>query len=642
MSDDTKSKIAELEKELYSKDFQPHRVDDGILHKDGMKTPPAWGDKQSEAVRFAEDITDEKMHKIKFQQIMKKFVSISVWFFVIAAIGVGVLWWRGGNIIGGDNIVIDASLPVAVAGGEAFKTTFTISNNNKVPIEDATLFIEYPAGFYSTINGEEIPRTTKTLGLIGSSQTITENVDAFVYGEENTQKEVVLILEYRITGSSATLKKSTTYHVKILSSPVKMSLGMLKEASSGQEVEMTLGIESNNRTPLQDLLTEAVYPSGFIFKSADPAPSFGNNLWDINTLVAQEKRVIKIKGVMSGQEGEEKITKISIGSKRKDDGRSIGVAYNMVDETLVIKRPFLGVDLTIDGDNSPEHPVSYGKGVRVDIAWQNNNPTKIADAVIEVKLKGMALNRYSIAPSMGGFYRSSDDTIIWEKMGSPELAVIEPGARGRMNFNFSPKIFGVDTGSIIKNQEILIEVGARARRTSELNVSEEVTTFTMRKVRVETDVHLTVRGLYFSGPFGNTGPLPPRVDQETTYTIVWTVRNTSNNVANIFVKTTLPIYVKWLGKVSPESEDMSYDENESSVSWRAGRLPSGGTREAAFQISFLPSLSQLGQIPFLTGDSTLTAFDEFTKTEVTDRKSPIKTMLSSDPQFSASQGIVVQ
>lgn len=642
MPDGTKSKIAELEKELYSKDFQPHRVDDGILHKEGAPVTPAWGNKQSEAAHFATDIADEKMRKIKFQHTMKKFVSISIGFFAVVLVVVGFLWWRGGNVISGDNIIIDTSLPVAVAGGEPFETTITISNNNKVPIEEATLSIEYPLGFYSPETKAEFPRMTKTLGMIGANQIITESMKTFVYGEENTQKEVVVTLEYRVAGSNATLRKTTTYSVKILSSPIKVSLDMLKEASSGQEVEMMLGIESNSRTPLKDLLLEAAYPHGFIFQNAEPAPSSGNNLWNIDTLDTQEKKTIKIKGVMSGQEGEEKITKISIGTKSKSDERLIGVLYNMVDETLVIKRPFLGIALTIDGDNSPEHPVSYGKGVRVDIAWQNNNPTKITDAVIEVKLKGMALNRYSISPSTGGFYRSSDDTIIWEKMGNPELAVIEPGARGRMSFNFSPKLFGVDTGSIIKNQEIIIEVGARARRTSDANVSENITTFMMRKVRVETDVHLAVRGLYFSGPFNNTGPLPPRVDQETTYTVVWTVRNTSNDVSNIFVKTTLPIYVKWLGKISPEGEDISYNENESSVMWSAGRILSGGTREAAFQISFLPSLSQIGQTPFLTGDNSLTVFDDFTKTEVSDRKSPVKIMIPSDPQFSASQGVVVQ
>ncbi|MBI3634129.1 MAG: hypothetical protein HY228_00745 [Candidatus Yonathbacteria bacterium] len=642
MTDDTKNKIEQLEKELYSKDFQPHRVDDGILHKELSKVTPVWEDKQSEATRFAKDLADEKMRKIKFQKIVKKFVSISIGFFALAAVVSGFLWLRGGNTVSGDNIIIDTSLPVAVAGGEPFKTTFTVSNNNKVPIEEATLFIEYPAGFYSPATKEDLLRTTKTLGTINPGQMIAENIDTFVYGEENTKKEVNLTLEYRITGSNATLRKFTTYSVKILSSPVKVSLNMLKEASSGQEVEMTLGIDSNSQTSLRRLLLEASYPSGFIFKSAEPAPSSGNNFWDIDTLETQEKRVFKIKGVMSGQEGEEKIVKISIGTKSANDGRSIGVVYNTVDETLVIKRPFLGLDLTIDGDSSPEHSVPYGKGVRVDIAWQNNNPTKITDAVIEVKIKGMALNRYSIAPSMGGFYRSSDDTIIWEKMGNPELAVIEPGGRGRMNFNFSPKLFGVDTGSIIKNQEIVIEVGARARRTSDANVSENVTTFMMRKVRVETNVYLSVRGLYFSGPFSNSGPLPPRVDQETTYTIVWTVRNTSNDISNIFVKTTLPLYVKWLGKISPEDEDISYNENESSVMWSAGRIPSGGTREAAFQISFLPSLSQLGQTPLLTGEYSLTVFDDFTKTEVSDRKPSVKIALPSDPQFSENQGVVVQ
>ena len=636
MPGETKSKIANLEKELYSKDFKPHQVEDILEHKT-ISVTSSW-----EAADPGPSPLDEKMRIEKNQKTMKKFLLISIGFFVLAASVAGFIWWRGSNIISGGNIGIDITAPNAVAGGDPFETKILITNNNKVSIEAATLFLEYPSGFYGVDDKKELPRISKDLGIIAPGQTIAESISTVLYGQENTQKDVSVVLEYRMAGSNATLKKPTTYSIKIASSPINVKLSMLKEASSGQSLELLIEVGSNSQSPQDNLLLAVDYPFGFSFKSADPAPIYGTNVWNIGTLGPQEKRTIKIQGVIEGNDGEEKITKVSIGTQSQGDERLIGVNYNETSEKLVITRPFLGVDIAVDGDRAPEHSVSFGKGVRADVFWQSNNPTKITDAIIEVTLKGEALNRFSVFASSGGFYRSIDNTIVWDKTGDPDLGVIEPGGKGSMSFSFSPIALGVDAGHIIKNPEIGLEVKARARRASDVGVSEDISTFASRKIKIESDIRLAVKGLYFSGPFKNTGPLPPKVENQTTYTVVWTVRNASNNVSNVSVKTTLPIYVKWLNKISPEGEDMRYDASGAEVTWNAGRIPAGGTREASFQVSFLPSLSQINTAPQLTGDSVLTGSDDFTKTDLRDRKGPVRITLSSDPQFSSNQGTVVQ
>ncbi len=637
MPNDTKSKIASLEKELYSKDFKPHEVDDSLERKETPVVAPSWNTKGEADSFLQEKTTAEKHHKI-----MKKFLIVSIGFFALATSVASFVWWSGSNIISGENIVIDITAPNAVVGGEPFETKLLVTNNNKVPVEAAMLFLEYPEGFYSVTDKSALPRISKNLGPIAPGETIAESINALLYGEENTQKDVSVILEYRMAGSNATQKKIGAYAVKISSSPVNVKLGQLKEASSGQDVEMTIDVESNSQISQDNLLLAVAYPFGFSFKSADPAPTYGTNVWNIGTIKAQEKRLIKIRGIIEGQEGEEKITKVSIGTRSEKDERLIGVAYNTTTETLSVTKPFLSMDIAVDGNRAPEYSVSFGEGIRADVFWQSNNPTKITDAIIEVRLRGEALNRFSVYASSGGFYRSIDDTIVWDKAGDPSLAVIEPGAKGGMSFSFSPITLGVDAVRNIKNPEITLEIKASARRDSDIGVSEEISTFASRKIRIETDLRLAVKGLYFSGPFINTGPLPPKAENETTYTVVWTIRNASNNVSNVSVKTTLPIYVKWLGVVSPEGEDIAYNNSGAEVTWNVGRILAGGTREAAFQISFLPSLSQINTAPQLIGDSFLVGSDDFAKTELHDRKASVRITLTSDPQFSANQGTVVQ
>ncbi|MHB1118207.1 MAG: COG1470 family protein [Minisyncoccota bacterium] len=635
MADEMKSRIAELEKELYGRDFKPHDVADMLKQKEPVAIP-SWDDKSEARARASE----EERARARYAMI-KKIVYISGGFFVFAALVAVVVWWRGSNIISGDNIKIETVAPLAVAGGEPFETIFTVTNGNKVAIESATLFLEYPAGFYTVTDRVELPRILKELGTIAPGQSVTERVNTILYGEENAQREVNIILEYRTEGSNATLKKEAKYAVRVSSSPVKVKLDMIKEVPSGQDVEFMVTFESNSKDPLEGLLLETSYPSGFTFQGADVSPTQGNNVWNIGTLAPQEKRTIKIRGVIEGQENEEKVMRVLVGTPDLKDERRVGVVYNSITETLVLSKPFLALDISINNDHALEYAAPLGRGVRVDVYWQSNSPTPVTDATIEVALKGDALNRYSVYADGGGFYRSVDNSIVWNKSVSPELASIKQGDRGVVSFSFSPIPLGIDTVRTIKNPQIAFEVRAQARTSGAVSLGT-VSTFASRKVKFETDIRLTAQSLYFTGPFQNTGALPPKADHETTYTIKWIVRNASNNVSGATVKTTLPTYIKWLGNISPMGEDIVWDASNMEVSWNAGRIPAGGTREAAFQISFLPSLSQLNKVPYLTGDSTLTAVDDFTKTNLSDRKAPVTTNLSSDPQFSQNQAVVVQ
>ncbi|MCK9345285.1 MAG: hypothetical protein M0P64_04210 [Candidatus Pacebacteria bacterium] len=634
MSDDTKSKIADLEKELYSKDFQSHRVEDVLPHHEVAEVP-TWEPDEPAPLPPSEEAI------LKRHLMMKKFVKFSAGFFGIAVLVSAFIWWRGANIVSGENIIVDIAAPVSAAGGDPFETKFTIINNNKVAVEAATLFVEFPVGFYMAPSKVDLPRISKDLGSLAPGQSITETINTLLYGEESTSREVAVTLEYRMASSNATLKKTTTYAIRISSSPINIKLSMPKEVSSGQEIEFSIDLASNSKDPLGALVVDAIYPSGFVFQGAEPMPSYGENTWKIAGLAPQEKKTIKVRGVVEGQESEEKVTKISIGTESLKDERYIGVVYNAATESSIITKPFLALDLAVNGNKGQDTVASLNKGVRVDVFWQSNNPTKVTDAVVEVKLKGAALDKYSLYASGGGFYRSVDNTIVWDKTGNQELAVIEPGTRGTVSFSFSPVALGVDAGRLVKNPQIIFEVRARAGRMSDVSASEDIMTFVTRNVKFETELKLGATGLYFSGPFQNSGPIPPQADRETTYTISLTARNSANNVSNTYVKTTLPIYTKWLGKVYPEGEDIMFNEGTGEVTWNVGRIPAGGSRDASFQISFLPSVSHINRAPFLTGEISAVATDDFTKSEVRDKKPALTTYISGDPQFTPNDANVV-
>ena len=66
---------------------------------------------------------------------------------------------------------------------------------------------------------------------------------------------------------------------------------------------------------------------------------------------------------------------------------------------------------------------------------------------------------------------------------------------------------------------------------------------------------------------------------------------------------TLPPYVRWVGIYSPASEDLTFNQNDSTVTWDIGTIEPGvgmngaPPRQAAIAIGFTPSTSQIGQEP---------------------------------------------
>jgi len=286
----------------------------------------------------------------------------------------------------------------------------------------------------------------------------------------------------------------------------------------------------------------------------------------------------------------------------------------LTEKSLTIERPFLGINLAINGESSSEYVLNPSKPVRVDVTWQNNSTAKILDGEISVKLKGGIIDKSSVNVEKG-FYQSSNNSIVWDKRTNGELSEINNGDGGRFSFYFQP--VDISSRSSFTNPEISIDVSAKGNRVSETGVPEKITSTISRIIKLSSDLMVTPISTYLSGPFINSGPLPPKVDKETTYTITWAITNTMNDTSNVKVESSLPPYVRWMGVVSPVSEEISYNPVGGEIVWNVGdvKLGTGSKtppKEISFQVALLPSINQVGNSLNLTNDVTITGTDNFT------------------------------
>ncbi|PJA34240.1 MAG: hypothetical protein CO184_00390 [Candidatus Zambryskibacteria bacterium CG_4_9_14_3_um_filter_40_16] len=592
-----------------------------------------------------QDLIRERRVGHEESKFFKKILIGSIVFFVLALIIAGAIFFFGGNKVSTGNIDIQVFGPTSVAGGEELPLEIIIKNKNNVDLESVTLLIEYPEGSRVAGNiNEPLLRQREILGGIPSNREVRKLVKSVLFGEKDSIKDIKMTLEYRVKNSSAIFYKEKNFELAIKSAPVIVSAIYPQEVSSGQPISFDLSIDSNTGELQQNLILKANYPFGFTFVSSNPKTLSQNNVWSIGDLVSGDKRTIKINGILEGQDNEERTFQFTLGAESDENKGEIGAVFSNLAGTVRVKKSFLDLAVALAGDQSDVHISRVGEEIPVSIVWTNNLSFPILNNQITVKLSGSAFDRTAIRIPSSGFYRSSDNTIVWDKGNTSEFSKIDPGQKGVVSFSLS-SLPAFAQG--VTNPQINIEISMTGEQVLENNIPQKIVSVSNRTVKISSNLSTASRAVYSIGPFGNFGPIPPKADQTTTYTIVWSATNSVNDISNATIKATLPSYVSWLGNVSPISEGVSFDPTSREVVWKLGNVKAGTglyspTREVAFQLGLEPSLSHVGSAPIILGPSTTSGNDDFTGKTVSSTRGFITTLINTDPTFKEGDDIVIR
>lgn len=636
-------RIARLEENLYSR--RPNLI---------FRSPRRLASLPKDVRNEWKHTTEENVTPLAYRGERKSkrysariFLLLSFAFFLAAAAVSVYLFFIGGHIISSDNIDIAISGPTTVSGGADLALQIAIRNDNSTDLLLSNLLIEYPPGTRAAPDAtKELPRLQESLGMIAQGESIKRAARAILYGEEGSTQVIHVTLEYRVEGSNAILSKEKNYEVLLGSAPTGLAVHSIKKANSGQDMEFTVDIVSNAGVITKDVLLVAEYPFGFTFKSAEPKPTSGVNVWRIGDLPPEGKRKIKITGTITGQDGDERVFRFATGIQGDANEQTIRTPLALALQSVLIERPFLGVNFSVDGTVADEHVEPTGKAIRVDVEWRNNLLTLVENAEIEVRLRGDAIDKNSVSVS-NGFYRSVDNTIRWDGQTTEGLRSIRPNESGNVGFNFATYKKGTPLMDGLRSPEITLEVTVRGQRVSETQVPERIESTVATRILVNTDPTVTARLTHATGPFINSGPLPPRTDKETTYTAVWSLTNSTNEIGNAMVSATLPTYVRWMNVVEPSSESVLFREVGGIIVWNVGTLKEGTgekemPREVSFQVALTPSVSQIGREIEIIGLLDFSGEDRFTGAQLhTSTGRGVTTRLSTEPGFKQGDSLVV-
>ncbi len=573
----------------------------------------------------------------KKRSFLKTFFIVALIFFTISLTVSLVAIFGNFNNISSKNVDISVLGPVSISGGEQLSLEIIIENKNNTALETVDLLIEYPSGTRVPINVQtELLRHRESLGRIEQGDNIRRTVSSVLFGEKDSIKNILISVEYRVKGSNAVFSKEKVYEVALTSSPITLTASYPREISSNKEFEITLEATSNATSLIKGALVRAEYPFGFALIKSTPKTVSNDNVWSLGDLKPGERRVIKIQGKVEAQDEEERTFRFSAGVAKENDDRVLGVEFVNLLETLAIKRSGIGLDLVLGGSAASSVVSTAGGKVSGSVKWVNNLSVPVINAKIEVKFAGGSFDRSSVNVSNNGFFRSVDNTIVWDRNSNSNLADIAPGARGELGFSFAS--LSNSGGLPLSNQNITVEVVGTGSQVSGGSVPSSISSSLTKTVNIASDIGLNTRIVYSLGAFINNGPVPPKVEKETTYTIIWSATNSSNDVRDTVMKATLPSYVSWLGAFVPAQEEMTFDPITRTVTWKIGDLRAGTgfaspVREVSFQVSLFPSLSQVGESPTVVNQTTISGRDTFTSAFLEQSRESLTTRLGTDPTF---------
>jgi hypothetical protein len=619
--------IAELEKRLYARDPEnvPKRTF-GILRPERQNVSSSWG---------TTEVPKEKpVHKSTVTGY-RRFFIFSLIFFVLALGAAVYSVYKGSLTLSSKNVDVSILGNSFVAAGDTLPIQIEIANSNAASLLNTKLTLDYPKGV-SDASGSDTAHVEQEIGTISAGQTKSQAFSIILYGQQGTSQTVTATIAYNLKNSSAVFQKTKTFSVMISSSPLVLAVDGPTAIAANQSFELRLRNTFTSTSPLSNVITRVEYPSGFVFASATPAPTGGNNVWAMGDLQSGTDRTITIKGKLIGQENEQKSFRIYVGTPATANDTSIATTYNSALHTITLANPFITAQISIDGQSTDIAAVPVGDTVNGTIAWANNSGQTITAPTFRLSLEGAGVDPATIT-ALGGFYNEVDNSIEWTADSSPDLASIAPGKTGQLEFSFGSK--EGDAG------DLGLHLSVQGTFPENNYLQQSINDIDVKTIRYSAHLQFASQAFYSVGPFKNTGPYPSKSGQTTTFTATWIARPAENPLTNVIASAVLPSGVTWLGAISPASEQVSYNTETRTVTWNAGVLPKASSvpqsKTVSFQVSVKPAKSQVGQVLPLLGETSISGTDATANLPLKATRPALTTALSTDPVYSQGKDRVL-
>lgn len=531
-----------------------------------------------------------------------------------------------------ERLTVALTGPTEIKSGNLISYEINYKNDNRADLKNVSLKLTFPEDFKPEGNANFKPNGT-TSGTFSLDDIKGNSAGKIVfngraYSPKGNLIKIKADLAYTPSTISSTFVTSDQLMVNVISAPITLEVMAPQNISNDDEVNYLITYKNEGAETLENIRVKADYPERFTFSSSDPRSSEGNNIWYLGNLAPGQSGKIVVVGKLEGNRDEIKLVNVAIGAN--NNGQF--VSYNEADAKTNIASSPLTITQTVNGLH--ELSANAGDHLQFEINYKNEGTLGLRDVIVTEHLDSAVLD-YATLDMDGGQYDASNKTIAWKATDYRELKNLTSGQGGIIKFSINVK--GIIPVASANDKNFIIASIAK------IDSPDVPTPISMNKIisgnkmdiKLNSKLVLDVRGYYGDTSIPNSGPIPPKVEQETTYTMHYIVTSVSNDISDAKVETNLPTSVMMTGKIFPEGSPLVYNERTNSIVWTIGNLTAGTGiispgKEVSFQVKIKPSVDQAGDVAPLLKESVFSAKDLFTGESISARVDGKSTHLLED------------
>lgn len=613
------SALDTIEHELYDPKVKVGTTE--IHHVRGereLSLPTSWGNEDSPIITRAQDSGKLSFGtKVLLFSLILLFISLSFTAWRVISLR---------NVVSSNNIDMTADVTPFIEGGEATPLVLTVRNRNLSTLEEVKVTLLYKQGSSSQDEQEKV-QEKRDIGDILSNEYKRQDFSVVLYGAEAESRDITLKLEYGVPGSNAVFTKLVVVPVVLKTPPISVNVEGPSAISIGQNGVYKFVVRNNSATTSLPSFLQITLPNTFTLVDSSESPIARTTSWSIPALSSGEASTISITGSLTGKEGEVATIQAKVG-KEGDSPRTLGIVYASQIKDIRLRSSPLSVGMKLMSDKGGEDSLRYSDTTRFEIEYKNSGTQILEDVSIVLRLEGDAIVYSDVNPT-SGYYDSIAKTITWDKATFPDLAVLAPNSQGYVQV-FMPTVSrGNNTPKLT----------ARLTASGSSSAADDVVATLTKTWAVQGSATLVASTKYKNSSLSNTGPIPPRANIDTTYSIALNV-SAQNALSSAKVSFTLPVYVTWKN-TSTDGSRFSYDSKTRTVTWNIGAMKENEIATGEVSLSVKPSQSHVGQSPPITSGVILEADEADSRARIKTTLTPLTTKITGE-EWNVNPSLVVE
>lgn len=537
--------------------------------------------------------------------------------------------------------------PTQVQSGGPSVFTISFWNNTSQILQGAVLTVRYPSGAVAgdinaspKIIGTDAILENIDLGDLGVGGGSKRDLIVSLIGPDKSIQKIEATLSYKPQNTSSKFENSAAIEVAINGSAMAVDFRGPESVLFGAKGMYAIHYKNTSDKVFRNARVAITYPNQFNFVTADPIPSgSNNNTWDLGDLNPGEEGDIKLQGVLrdSGQAANfTTFAGVMVNSQF--------IKFTELSSQVSLMPAPLQVDITVNGQISAF--ANAGDMLDFAVHYKNNSSIPLSALVLRSRLDGAMYDFTTLKTD--GFFSSLTNTITFNSANTPGFANLAPGEDGSVTFQIKVRSRYLVRTFRDKNFTLSVAASLETPTVPPPIVAKTLLVSAGLSVKVNTQAVVQTKGYYFDKLIKNSGPLPPRVNQATTYTIHWLITNFSSDLDNVVVRAALPQGISWTGKTGGAGGPaLDFNATTGIVTWNVGKVQAAtgvllNPLEAIFQLSLTPSVDQANSTVPVINETALTAKDLFTGNDITAQAPVLKTDMPDDSEVGLLKSRVQQ